>query len=459
MTNPQNNPQNNPQTNPQTEPLLPEELESIEALLSEEAFPAEEPLFGEDTGSPEADLPAVSEEAAAISEELPGISSREKHGRFERPQTPAAEAEGSAPPNKSHSVLRKILRVLLIVVIVLGLLALGGFLWLNHQYHRGKEQLKIDYEDVAIQLPTQAVGEEEEEQRVITYDDGKTVNYNGKTYRLNENLATILFMGIDRHDLEAVELYGTGGQADVILLLALDTKTGDLNILNIPRETYAEYELYFSDGTRIGFETRQICLAYAYGDGRESSCLNTYDAVSRLLYGMPISKYLALDIDGIVAANDSIGGVTLTSLEELEAPDGTYIKGDEEITLLGKTCEWYIRIRQRTVDGNVARMARQKQYIQAFTKTLIQKAKSNFSVIPHLFRDMEPYYVTDLDLSDLIFLAGTYLAYHMNMQFSSFGGTYDLMENNYGKNNAVYYPDEESLFEAVLNLFYVPVED
>ena len=110
------------------------------------------------------------------------------------------------------------------------------------------------------------------------------ISYFGKKYRYKNDLINILCMGVDRLRLnEGEAVYGEGGQADAIVLLSLHARSGAITLLHISRETLAEIELYTETGRYAGMESRQLCLAYSYGDGREKSCENVGRAVSRLL--------------------------------------------------------------------------------------------------------------------------------------------------------------------------------
>lgn len=363
----------------------------------------------------------------------------------------AAEEEDEAPP-KRHPLLRAFGCIALVLITLVFLFVIAVDRYFAYHNKRGKEQLVVNPDNVSIHPPT------DEEKTVTVAEDGKTVTYKGSKYRLNENLATILFMGIDRTNLTDVELYGSGGQADSVLLIVLDTKTGVTKIINISREAYADIELFSGEGQSLGFSRRQLCLAYAYGDGREQSCENMVRAVSRLLYDMPVMKYIALDMEGVVTANDAIGGVTLTSLNDMKMPDGRYVHAGDEITLRGENCERYIRKREtQELDSNGDRMARHVQYVRAFSSTLMQQAGSDFRVITNLYDKVTPYLVSDLDTSDVVFLAQWFVEHRPDFQVLNIDGTYDLLEVS-GKENAVYYLDETSLFETVLDVFYLPVE-
>ena len=345
-----------------------------------------------------------------------------------------------------RSAGRKLLTVLLVIALVIGCLGIG-VLW---TLSRGKRNMTADYEKAQIALPT-------DDERIVSDDAGQTVRYNGKLYRFNPNLTTILFLGIDREDLELAEQTGDGGQADVIMLVVEDTETGRMKILNISRDTYAEYMRYTKDGVAVDYEKLQICLSYAYGDGRELSCENTKEAVQKLLYGMPISRYIAMDMDGVVAANEAVGGVELESMIDLQRNDGSKAQAGERITLHDREVISYLRHRGHDIDGNNRRIERGKQYASRFAATAVQQVKSDFGVIAKLYRTVMPYVVTDLELGDLAYLAQIYIKCGVAFEFRNISGEMDWLPNQYGNDVAVLYPDEDQLFETILDLFYTEV--
>ena len=57
----------------------------------------------------------------------------------------------------------------------------------------------------------------------VAYDEGRTVKYNGHTYKLNENMVSVVIMGYDRTEIDSAN--GQNGQADAVMVMALDTQT------------------------------------------------------------------------------------------------------------------------------------------------------------------------------------------------------------------------------------------
>lgn len=362
--------------------------------------------------------------------------------------------EGKIPAEKEKKKHRFPLgvRILFTVLIVLLCLLIALAVTVLILYESGHRRMELN-PDTVISFPS----ESGTDKAVIVQkdDQGKLIEYNGHTYELNENLTTVLFMGIDKAITDETTSYGSAGQADVILLIALDTQTGQSKIICFPRDAYAEVDKYSINGRYLGTDNTQLCLAFAYGDQHELSCENMITSVERFLYGLPISGYVALDLRGILLANDSIGGVTLNSLTDFRFYDGATVKAGEQTTLLGKHAEAYIRSRSHeTKDANVARMARQKQYVQSFASTVIHRAKGDPTSLIDLYKLLDPYMVTNIGLDGATYLAPIVLKGGM-----SFGEVHVIestieMVDGY----PMYYLDENDLKDAVVSAFYKQID-
>ena len=359
--------------------------------------------------------------------------------------------EGRFTASSGKKIRRLTGGVLALLILLLGLARLGaeGFKLLAYAdvYIGGSRLLRYrDIDQSEVQIPDLP------DNPVVPLDDGSSVLYQGHTYRLNRDLVTLLFLGIDRN-LEDDKLIGEAGQSDVMLLIGLDTKTGQTTVLNISREANAQVDIYSVDGYYVETRNEQITLAFAYGDGREGSCENTLRSVSRLLYGLPISSYLALDMNGIQAANEAVGHVKLNSLIDVNMPDGTTVKKGDLIELQGQNLDRYIRTRTQEIDANAQRMVRQKQFVTEFSKLAVSKSKRNLSYPVELFSALAPYMVTDLEMADVTFLSSAFLSHSAHFSFRDLTGSFGKLNGS-----TIFYPDETDLFEAVLQVFYTRVD-
>ena len=336
---------------------------------------------------------------------------------------------------------QKISRRLLIIILILLFLIIILIIAFCVIKSRGEYSL-LDYSNINIEAP--------DEVDAVLSDNGKTVEYNGKTYTFNENITNILFLGIDQFDELGTEVYGTAGQADAIYLLAYDIESGDCTLISIPRDWMAEIDIYSTTGNYMGAKTEQLCLSYAYGDGQAASCENVITSVSKLFYGIPINSYFAIDISAITPLNDAIGDVTVTVLEDLPG-----MSVGETVTLKGSEAITYVRYRDTSVlDSNLNRIERQKQYISAFIEKLIPSVSADISVVLDLYNTVSSYMVTNLDTSRITYLATSFINGNTTgVNIESVEG-----ETVKGELYAEFYADETALYELILDTFYTVEE-
>lgn len=196
--------------------------------------------------------------------------------------------------------------------------------------------------------------------------DKLTLSYANRTWVYRKrDLTNLLLMGVDWAEMHSPASSGRyAGQADFLLLVTFDKKNKIVSMLQIDRDTMTDVRVYGPFGDYTGVRETQICLSHAYGATAEENCENTVWAVGRLLGNIPIDGYMALDMSGITALNDALGGVTVTLEEDFSSLDPQMVKG-ATITLQGKQAETFVRGRTGVGDGtNASRMRRQKAFMQ-----------------------------------------------------------------------------------------------
>lgn len=337
--------------------------------------------------------------------------------------------------NKAHGHSRqKILRVSLILLSLAFVLA--GILLALHIWE-GRQVLPSDGEEGKYS------------------DSGKDrspIYYNGQKYVLRENIETLLLLGLDSFEEEIVGGYVNNDRADFLMLLLLDRDAKTTTTLHIDRDTMADVPVLGVAGQVIRTERQQLALAHTYGSGKQDSCMNTVQAVTAFLYETPIDHYLSLTMDAVQILNDSVGGVTVTVMDDMTSVDPSLVEG-KEVTLRGELALKYVRARASLeISTNRRRMERQRQYMNALYERLSAHyaADSGFGLRTML--KISDYMVSDCNasrLSDLLEEASTY----------KFVGI-DTIEGESvaGEQFMEFYPDEEKLQQLIINLFYEPLE-
>ena len=123
-------------------------------------------------------------------------------------------------------------------------------------------------------------------------DEG-IVTWNGQKYRKKPALTVILLGGIDKTAQESgarTSSYRNGGQADFLLLLAIDHGNKQVHQLQIDRDTIADVTVLGVYGNETGTQPLQVCLAHSFGARPEDNAKYTVRAVQSLLDGLDIRR-------------------------------------------------------------------------------------------------------------------------------------------------------------------------
>lgn len=291
----------------------------------------------------------------------------------------------------------------------------------------------------------------------MSSEDPDLVWHDGKAYRYNDQLITLLIMGIDQRSavIEQREgVSGESGQADTIFLLVMDQMKNKMKVIGISRDTMTEIKTFDYKGNYLGESVNHIGLAYAFGDGKELSCQYMVDAVSNLFYGIPINGYVALNMQSIIRINDAVGGVPVYIEEDLTRADASLVQG-QRITLMGRQALMFMKWRDTSIPhSNNLRVARQKQYLVNFMKQAIEAVKKDVTLPVTLYQGLADEMVTDIGLDQAVYLVTEALTMPLNEN----GITMLKSEAVEGSVYDEIYVDDNALYELILNTFYTEEE-
>lgn len=336
--------------------------------------------------------------------------------------------------------MKKYTKVLIIIIssfLALSLAIVSVFLILTHigklQFHKDDTHISTDN---------------------VKFEDQDTINYNEKKYTLNKNVVSILVMGIDRDNVNQNLGMGKNGQADVIFVATIDTKTKKTCIIPISRETMVDVNYFTQNGEFSGSQKEQLCLAYAYGNTTEDSSKNVMTSVRRFLCGININSYVTLEMKGVEKLTDMVGGVEITCLENINTKNFNHNKG-EKVLLNGKKAGYYIAYRDDDIEAHTRRMQRQKQFLSALISKTGNTVLNDFSKLTKFYTTLSPYYKTNVSFAQITYLA-------QNCLVSNFGDRleYKIIDGTLtqGEEWVEFNADPDSVLQTVIDVFYLPVK-
>lgn len=279
------------------------------------------------------------------------------------------------------------------------------------------------------------------------------VIYKGTKYVYNDDIITLLILGIDNYQAVSPAKDGiSGGQSDSIFLVVMNPDTKKIDIIAIPRDTISKIWIYDKNGDFVQTGNAQICLQHGYGDGMKLSNERALKAISYLMYDLPIHSVTSINMGAVGMLNDAIGGVTLESLDTFNYSGFSFTKG-KTVTLKGHMTFSYINYRDCSRHNTASeRLARQKQYISIFIKQALNAVKKDLDIVTDVYNIISDYVVTDLKLDEMVYLASESVSYNFG-EFISLQGTLDT-SMRYER----YYLDEEKLQELIIEKFYNKVK-
>ena len=220
----------------------------------------------------------------------------------------------------------------------------------------------------------------------------KTVEYQGITYREKPAVTTILIAGIDKVDDSTDSIrnqYRNGGQADFLMLVAIDHTDKKIHLLQIDRDTMTDVAVLGMFGNEVGTRVLQICLAHGFGKTPEDNARYTMQAVQNLLGGVELDGYYMISYSAVPVLNDALGGVTVNIAFDMTNVHSEWTEGSV-VTLHGKEAEEFVRSRMTVGAGtNEERMIRQNEFMQKAIVQMNQKISADLGFGESLLKQLQ----------------------------------------------------------------------
>lgn len=278
-----------------------------------------------------------------------------------------------------------------------------------------------------------------------------SLKLNGNIYSYYHDFETYLIMGTDKTGADS-KVY-QGSMSDFLMLVIVDKTDNNYSFLPINRDTMSEVRLIQDDGTGAATAELQLCTAHWYGGNAGQSCANTVESISKLFGGLKIDGYYAIPMDEIPKLNHSVGGVTVTLLEDFQDIDRQMKKG-ETLALSDEQAYHYIHDRYGVGDEkNTSRMKRQQQYMESFFTKAKEKAKSDKAYVSQLFRKFEQTATTNLTAKKISGLTNRLIKGTQKGFFEIQGTSKIGKALGDGIDHAEFYPDKKSIIDVMTKIY------
>lgn len=301
--------------------------------------------------------------------------------------------------------------------------------------------------EVASETGTEQVWKEFEQKDV-------TIKINKKKYTLDHPVKTYLFLGTDKSgNEEATDDEYQGSMADALMLVVIDEQEKSYGILQLNRDTITEVPMLLADGTANASAKMQLCTAHWYGKDKTASCENTVNTVSKMLGGVPIDGYYALQMEAMSLLNHEVGGVTVTLEDDMTSLDPEMKKGTT-LTLTDHQAELLIQTRYAMDDDrNTERMRRQQIFMKAFMNKMKEKNAEDVNATIELYDRLRPYATENINMNELTTILQNMQGYSDKGIIIIDGESRIGEKLHDGEKHWEFYMDKDSLESAMKELY------
>lgn len=177
---------------------------------------------------------------------------------------------------------------------------------------------------------------------------------------------------------------GRGKLTDVIMLVSFDIKGKNIDVLQIPRDSY------------IGEDYPTGKINAIYGQKNNGGVNGLANRINKTL-NIPIDHYVTINMDAFITVVDKIGGVEVNVPQKIVLEGTTLLPGMQ--TLDGKRAEIFVRERKSYSNGDLGRIEMQKIFLQALIKKVFSLSSSKVvSLAPTMIKEV----TTDLTLAEML---------------------------------------------------------
>ena len=209
----------------------------------------------------------------------------------------------------------------------------------------------------------------------------------------------ILVVGIDRSTQkegdDSNEAEVADGNTDMILYVHFNNETGEMNMLQFPRDIICTTDRSVSGNYRIN----NVAKTQSATPGT-MNIPALCETLSKM-YQLPIDGYMTIRLEMLTELVDLFGGIELYVPQEMDYGGSHLNQGYQ--TLNGDACEFMLRTRKIYPDGDIGRLRTQRQFYSGLFRKL--KSIGNIWDVAKLTPAVLNYMETDLSISKLVSFA------------------------------------------------------
>lgn len=245
-------------------------------------------------------------------------------------------------------------------------------------------------------------------------------------YRYKDGILTFLLIGVKGDGAGALGGNTDSFQTQALSLIVLDPDEKAVKLIPIKWNTMAAVDVYDEQGMHVGTVTAQVGVQHGFGGDGRASCEYQVKAVEKLFYGIPISGYLAADMDAVSDMAALVEEMDMAAAEEVFPED--------------------------TMEG-------QEYLLTEFVSKGMRLLKEEPASVIKIYHEMSGRMITDLTADEVSYLATIAGGYHFDAEkVITIPGINASGEEDTEGGYDEFYVDRKAFYRLVLETFFEPAD-
>ncbi len=203
----------------------------------------------------------------------------------------------------------------------------------------------------------------------------------------------ILVMGMDSNE-QRLDTSRADFRTDTMLLVTIDFNTGKVDMITTPRDSYVRV-------TKATGELYKANSAAYFGGGLcDSGFQNACDTISGVYGGIPVPYYVGVNMDGLTALIDAMGGIDYDVDLEFQGTNGIIYEGYQHLD--SQQVLDYLRVR-KGYGTDINRQERQRRLLLAVFRQMADSGQ--IKNLPEIYQSLRDMVYTNLTFEQICALA------------------------------------------------------
>ena len=178
--------------------------------------------------------------------------------------------------------------------------------------------------------------------------------YDDKTYSINRNVTTFLFLGVDKQDTPATSVdtaVTNNGVVKYAFLFIFNGNDQTIDVVKVPFDTITPVGIYDADRNLVDTQEMALGNQYAFAESNARGCFLMRNSIQGIMGNHKIDYCCAISLEGLLSVVDSLDGVDVTLRNDWTDINPAY-ETDSTVHITADEAQEFLNLQDNTNTDN-----------------------------------------------------------------------------------------------------------